>query len=351
MPNARRSFIASALTAAFTLAGASFAQNAGGVVLHTNADEAAVAPLIEAFEERTGIDVTVHHDGTGLDILERAEAGRLNGDVLWLSDPVSMARVARTGSLTPLTSETAADRPRDCIGADSLWHGFGGRAMGFALSAKDVEAPPQDEFSPDQWQSRHAAAPLFAYGMFVVAEPESSLTTGAYFATKVTLLGEYEFQKWCFQNRRQQMRILPSDEEVIRAVGMREAAGGVAPADLVYLGQSRGWDIDFIPVRHDVIDLENRQVLSTGPVVLPNAVGVIKGAENADNARALADFLLSADAERMLAKGPWKAIPVREDVAAEFPDLAVEDAMYADFDEAAGNLDGAIATFRRAFPR
>jgi hypothetical protein len=52
----------------------------------------------------------------------------------------------------------------------------------------------------------------------------------------------------------------------------------------------------------------------------------------------------------MLAESEWKAIPVRPDVAEEYPDLAIEDVVKFDYEEAAGNLDKALSIFRRALP-
>lgn len=361
MLKTRRMFVAAAALAAVAatfaarpaLAQAGKASK-GEVVLYFSADDPVARPIIAEFEKRTGIAVKAVGDTeaaktTGLFERLRAEKDRPRADVVWFSEPIRMIKLAKEGLLAPLGTETAKQRPSQYIGTDDLWHGFAARARGFAINTADVAGPPTDEFSPDQWQVRHAYAPLFSYGMFAVAAPEFG-TTGAHFAALYTIWGEYEFQKWCFQNRRQQMRILPSNAEVARAVGMREAAGGLCDADDAYAAQRNGWPVKFVPVRNDLIDLTNRQILAFGPIVLPNTVGVVKNGPNPDNAKALADYLLSADVERMLAQSDWKAIPVRPEVAKDFPQLAIDDVVKFDYEEAADNLDKALAIFRRAFP-
>jgi iron(III) transport system substrate-binding protein len=354
----RRTFVTSALfaIASVSLSSPALAQakGQGEVVLYFSADDPVARPIIAEFEKRTGITVKAVGDTeatktTGLFERLRAEKDRPRADVVWFSEPFRMIQLANEGVLAPHASAIAKDRPKQYLGSNDLWHGFSARPRGFAVNTADVPGPPTDEFSPDQWQFRHSFAPPFSYGMFVIAAPEFG-TTGGHLASVYTLWGEYEFQKWCFQNRRQEMRIVPSNAEVARTVGMREAGAGLTDADDVYAAQRNDWPVKFVPVRHDLLDLDTRQILSFGPIVLPNTVAVVKGGPNPDNAAKLADFLLSADVERMLAESEWKAIPVRPDVAEEYPDLAIEDVVMFDYEEAAGNLDKALSIFRRALP-
>lgn len=358
MLKTRRTFVASALVAfaSISLSAPALAQakGQGEVVLYFSADDPVARPIIAEFEKRTGITVKAVGDTeatktTGLFERLRAEKDRPRADVVWFSEPFRIIQLANEGVLAPHASEVAKERPKQYIGSNDLWHGFSARPRGFVVNTADVPGPPNDEFSPDQWQFRHAYAPLFSFGMFTTAAPEFG-TTGGHFAAVYTLWGEYEFQKWCFQNRRQEMRVVPSNAEVARTVGMREASAGLTDADDVYAAQRNGWPVEFVPVRHDIVDMNTRQILSFGPIVLPNAVAIVKNGPNPANAAKLADFLLSADVERMLAESEWKAIPVRPEVAADFPDLAIEDVVRFDYEEAAGNIDKAMAVFRRAFP-
>jgi iron(III) transport system substrate-binding protein len=348
----RRSFVAFVLgaVASLSLGGAALAQGANSVVLTTSAPEALYAPVVAEFEKRTGMKVDVRH-AAGPEVVASVLSARSKptSDVVWLTEPNGMIRLAKEGALSPLDSSVAKERPRQYTGSDALWHGFAARARGFAINTADVSEPPTDEFSPGEWQFRHAYAPLFSFGMFVIPYPEDS-TTGAHFGALYTIWGEYEFQKWCFQNRRQQMRLVPDSAEAARTVAMREAAGGVADASDVYAQQALGRPIEFLPLRNDLVDLTNRQILSFGPIVLPNTVGVVKNAPNASSGAKLAEFLLSADVERMLAKSEWKTVPVRPEVAKEFPELEIEDVVRFNYEEAAANTEAAIAIFRRAFP-
>lgn len=352
MFESRRSFVAFVLgaVASLSLGGAALAQGANSVVLTTSAPEALYAPVVAEFEKRTGVKVDVRH-AAGPEVVASVLGARSKptSDVVWLTEPNGMILLAKEGALAPLTSSVAKERPRQYTGSDSLWHGFAARARGFAINTADVSEPPTDEFSPGEWQFRHAYAPLFSFGMFVLPYPEDS-TTGAHFGALYTIWGEYEFQKWCFQNRRQQMRLVPDSAEAARTIAMREAAGGVADASDVYAQQAMGRPVEFLPLRNDLVDLTNRQILAFGPIVLPNTVGVVKNSPSASNGAKLAEFLLSADVERMLAKSEWKTVPVRPEVAKEFPELEIEDVVRFNYEEAASNTDAAITIFRRAFP-
>lgn len=361
MLKTRRTFVAAMLaaSAAVLASGVALAQDraapkAGEVVLYFSADDPVARPIIAEFEKRTGITVKAVGDTeatktTGLFERLRAEKSRPRADVVWFSEPFRMIQLAQEGILGPVDIPGAKDRPAQYVGSGGLWHGFALRPRGFVVNTEEIAESPADDYSPGVWQFRHAYAPPFNDSMFVMAAPEFG-TTGGHLAVVYTLWGEYDFQAWCFQNRRQQLRVLPSNAEVARAVGMREAKAGLCDSDDAYAAERNGWSVKFIPVRHDRIDLKNRQVLADGVVALPSTVGVVKGGPNGENAKKLAEFLLSADVERMLARSEWKTIPVRPEVAKEFPDLAIEDIARVNFEEAAGNLDKALSIFRRALP-
>ena len=78
-----------------------------------------------------------------------------------------------------------------------------------------------------------------------------------------------------------------------------------------------------------------------GTLFIPNTLALIKGSPHGDNARRLADFLLSPEVEKKLADGPSAQIPLNRSVNMK---LRVESpqtirAMDVDFADAASHWD------------
>ena len=62
---------------------------------------------------------------------------------------------------------------------------------------------------------------------------------------------------------------------------------------------------------------------SLGPLLIPNTVGRIVGSPNAIAGDKLADFLLSAKVEQILAESVSRNIPIRAELAKKYPGIAV----------------------------
>lgn len=348
--------VLSALLAAVALGSFASSASAGGeVVLYYSADEPIARQVIQAFEKKTGVKVKGVGDNeavkaTGLAQRIRAEKDAPRADVFWNSEVLQTIALGREGLLAAHTSEVADARPERFQGQDDLWHGFAQRARVFVFN---TENPPfvtiHDETRPVR-HMRDTFHPVFQ-DMFVLARPEFG-TTRDQVAAMQTLMGEMGLQLWVFQMRKQDLRLVDGNAAVVRAVAMGEAKGGMADTDDVWAAQREGWPVDMVYIRFDELDATGREIVTPhGPLLIPNAAARIKGGPNPDNAALLMDFLLSAEVEEMLAQSDSKNIPVRPEVAAKFPELAVPDAAEIDFQEMADDADEALSTFYRAYPQ
>jgi iron(III) transport system substrate-binding protein len=113
--------------------------------------------------------------------------------------------------------------------------------------------------------------------------------------------------------------------ESSRKQGLREVNGNAATRDLVaeggclaawtdsddyFVARDAGKPVRMMPVR----DPRGRTI------AIPNSVGIIKGTARLKEAQQLADFLLSEEAELMLARGRARQVPVGSTQDAELPE-------------------------------
>ncbi len=327
----------------------------GEVVLYYSADEPIARQLIEAFEKKTGVKVKGVGDNeavkaTGLAQRIRAEKDAPRADVFWNSEILHTIALGREGLLAPHESEALSDWPEQYRDENRLWHGFALRARVFVYNTNE---PPSVNINEEVRPIRHVRDffhPTFS-GLFVMARPEFG-TTYDHIAGMSTLMGDGDLQLWCYQMRKQRLRLVDGNAAVVRAVAMGEARGGMTDTDDVWAAKREGWPVDMIYIRHDNYDISGRNVDEAhGALVIPNTVARVKGGPNPDNAALLIDFLLSAEAEEMLAQSDSRNIPVRPEVAAKFPELAVPEPAVIDYDDMADHAAEALSIFRKAFPQ
>lgn len=319
------------------------AQPAGGggeVVLYYSADDVVARPIIEMFEKRTGVRVLGHTDteatkNTGLVQRLIIEKERPRADVFWSSEVFLTLRLAEEGVLAPHESEAVADWPAALRDDERLWHGFAQRARVVVFNTKRVpadEAPrTMLELTRPRWKDR-----------VVMARPQFGTTRG-HMGAVLALWGPDTMRSWLIPLKANGVRLLDGNSAVVRAVAMGEADIGLTDTDDVWMGQRNDWPVDLVYVRHDVPGH-----VSAGPLVIPNTVSRIRGGPNERNAHLLIDFLLSEEVERALAESESHNIPIRPELAAEFPKYAVPDPAAIDFAKVAASLDEAMNLCDRA---
>ncbi|MBX3353329.1 MAG: substrate-binding domain-containing protein [Phycisphaeraceae bacterium] len=343
-----------ALLASVALTGASpesvaLASSDDGLVVYLAADERLARPVIEAFERRAGVKVrVVAHDPTSVEPLA-ARVKAAKADAIWSSEPLRAIALAHEGVLARHDTATARARDAQWIGRESRWHGFAASLGGFAINSADVLEAPKDEFSEGRWQFRHASSPVFSYGMFVIGRPETSDSI-AHLAMVHSLWGTPHFQTWCFQSRRQEMRVLPDDAEVARAVARREAGAGLLDSANAAMHASEGSPMRFVAVDHEIPVPGTMEVQHSGLMVIPQVVGVVESGANRATGARFVDFVLSPDAERLLIAGERGLAPLHRDLATEFKAKVPGLVSTVNLDGAAEMVPETLRIFRRAFP-
>lgn len=310
------------------------------VVLYYSADEHVARPVIEAFEEQSGVRVLGRGDTeatktTGLVQRLRAERDRPRADVFWSGEIFMTIQLADEGLLAPHSSEMVADWPAQLRDEDNFWHGFAQRArvLTYNTDRVDLEEAPQnmvDMLNP-RWRGR-----------VVMARPQFGTTRG-HMSALVALWGEETTRAWLEGMRVNGLRLVDGNMAVVRAVATGEADIGLTDTDDVWAGQRNDWPVDMVYIRHDLPGAEgDPQARRAGPMLIPNTVALIAGGPNPVAAQLLADFLLSPEVERMLAESDWHNIPIREELQDEYAEYRVPDPMQLDYRTIAESMDAAM---------
>jgi iron(III) transport system substrate-binding protein len=328
-----------AAAAALALAACDGGSAAERVVLYVSADTHVARPVIEAFEDRTGLRVDVVPDTeaqktTALARRLEDERDRPVADVFWSSEIFRTIRLAEGGVLAPLDVEAVRERPAEYVDPGGRWAGFAGRARVIVYAPSRVA--PQDV--PATWMD--LTSPRFR-GRIAMADPRFGTTGGHLAAMKswwdshVMAMYYEAFLEGLAAN---DVLLLPGgNAAVVDAVAEGRADVGLTDTDDVWAAQARGLGVALVYPRHDVGDGSGR-----GTLVIPNTVALVAGGPNPQGGRRLVEFLLSREVERMLAESGSRNVPLRGDLAAEFAGQAVPDPLRVDYAAAAAVLDEAV---------
>lgn len=313
------------------------APDAGEVVLYSSVDDILLREVIDAFVDETGIRVRVVGDNeanktTGLMQRLIAERDRAGADVWWSSEPFGTIRLESEGLLEPYESaagEASVEGGWPARFKGEGWYGFALRARVIAYAPERVTAPPSSilDLVDPAWNGRVGMArPAFG-------------TTRGHMGVLVEAWGEDGLAAWLEAMKANGLRLYDGNASVVRAIRLGEIDAGLTDSDDVWAAQRNGWEIEAI---HETEGSGEGLLRSTGTILLPNTVALVRGGPNPDNARRLIDFLLTEQVEAMMAASDSHNIPVHPALRERFADLMVPDAATLDYGRVSGLIDEAM---------
>lgn len=296
------------------------------VVLYTSADAAIAEPVAKEFEGRTGIKVRIVGDSeatktTGLVQRLIAEKESPRCDVWWSSEALGTVTLAREGVLEPFASSAERDVPTGwpahLRAQDRTWYGFAQRARVIAYNTTIVPSSGAPRTLRELTDTRY----MDKIGM---ARPQFG-TTRSHIAALVAMHGAEPVREFLLALRKNNVRLYDGNSSVVQALTNGEIHVGLTDTDDVWAAQANQWPVAMNFESADKPTAKVQGLRSLGAIVIPNTVARVKGGPNPGNAGRFADFLLGADVERMLAQSGSKNVPVRENLAVEFKQLAIPD--------------------------
>lgn len=247
------------------------------LVICTSHKEKVYAPIIEEFEQRTGVWVEVHKGSTAV-LLEQIASGESDCDLMFGGGSDSLS--AYRACFSPYVSENAdALAPEYDIGGGD-WTPFSLVPMVLVYNTKLVR-----QNFPTGWGD--LLDPGWR-GRIAFADPAASGSSYSALCTFLQVCGGDDTQQTLtafYRNLGGQ--IIPDSSEVIDAVADGSCYIGVTLEENARKAVADGLDIAIV-------------YPSEGTCVLPDGAAVVRGCAHEDNARAFLDFLLLSETQQRL---------------------------------------------------
>jgi iron(III) transport system substrate-binding protein len=260
-------------------------EDAGSLTVYSGRSEELVAPLIEQFEDATGISVAVRYgDSTELAATIIEEGANSPADVFFAQDPASLGAVAISGLFTRLDDGTLELVDSRFSDAGGRWIGVSGRArvVVYDTSKVDPSDLPADEtgFTSDEWRGRVAIAPT--NGSFL-----------AFVAAKILLDGEAATREWLDAMAGNDAPTYSSNSAIVAAVDGGEVDAGLT--NHYYLSRRIAEEGEVVAANHFLGGS------SAASLVMPAGAGILATTGAGEAANRFIDFLLSAPAQEYFA--------------------------------------------------
>jgi iron(III) transport system substrate-binding protein len=297
------------------------------VVVYTSVDQIFSEPILQVFEEETGIKVNAVFDteetkSTG--VLNRliAEKDHPQCDVFWSGDPVRALVLKNRGITVSYRSPEAKDIADVYKDPEGHWTGFSARAR-VLIYNKDLlneEEVPRSIF--DLTKERY-------HGQVALANPLFGTTT-FHLAALFTVLGDEKAEAFLDDLKKNGLVIATSNGDVRKRVVQGEVSCGITDTDDVFEAMKEGAPVGIV--------FPDQQGLGT--LIIPNTVNLIKGAPHPENGKQLIDYLLSRRTEAALARS-CAQMPLHKgvEVPPDVPPLDNIVPMKIDYDQTANKLE------------
>ncbi len=288
------------------------------LTIYSGRSESLVQPIIDQFQEATGIPVEVRYGSTaemaGV-LLE--EGGNSPADLFYAQDPGGLGAVQAAGLLAPLPEEMLAKVPERFRAETGDWIGISGRARTVVYNTDVITDPgtqlPADifDFVDPQWNGRIGWAP--SNGSF------QAMVT----AMRATW-GDEKTRAWLSGIQANNPTIYPNNTPIVAGVAGGEVDIGFVNHYYLYR---------FLSEEGESFAARNHFLPGGGPgsLIMVSGAGILKSADNAEGAQAFINFLLSLPGQQYFAAQTFE-YPLIEGVALApgLPPLAELDAVALD---------------------
>jgi len=259
-------------------------ESSGSLVVYSGRSETLVGPIIEQFEEVTGIDVSVKYGGTPAIAATLLEEGSNSpADVFFAQDPGGLGAVKQM--LGDLPDDLLEVVPSWARSPEGKWVGISGRARVITFNTDNLS---QDDFpgsmlgfTDPKWKGRIGWAP-----------------GNASFQTMVTamrvLWGEDKTMEWLRGIQANEPKVYPKNTPAVAATAAGEI--DVAFVNHYYLYR-------FIQEDGEDFAARNYHLTERGPgsLIMVAGAGILETSENKDNAEKFLRFMLSTVAQQYFA--------------------------------------------------
>lgn len=280
--------MALALAAACGSFGAGDETDAGALVVYSGRSESLVAPVIALFEDASGVEVRVKYGGTSeIAATIQEEGGDSPADVFWAQEPGALGALAPMFSALP--DDVTAAVPEWARHDDGMWVGVSGRARVIVHSAAvPDDGLPQslDDLVDPKWKGRVGWAPANSSFRVMVAAMRQ-------------LWGDDRTREWLEGMLANEVKAFPKNTPIVAAAGAGEVDLGLVNHYYVHR---------FIAEDGEDFGARNLYLNDGGPgsLVMVTGAGLLRSADNPENAEKFVRFLLSTVAQQYFAASTFE---------------------------------------------
>jgi len=311
---------------------AACARSSPSVVVYCSRDQLYAEPILQAFEEETGIRVEAVYDTgatktVGLTNRLLEERNHPRADVFWSSDTGRTVLLQQAGVLAAYPSPGAQTIPAPFKDPEGYWTGFGARARVIIYNT-DLVSP---EDAPD---SIFALTDPRWRGQVALGTPY--LGTMATHHTALYLeLGADRARQWLQDLVDNEARIVVGNTAVRDMVAQGALAVGLIDTSDAYEAMADGLPVDIVYPDQDGL----------GAMLIPNTVALIAGGPHPEEGKQFIDYMLRPETEATLAASRSAQIPLHPGVPVPPGVRSLEQikAMEVDYVAIGAALDGVCA--------
>jgi len=310
------------------------------VVLYTSLDHEFSQPIVNVFEEKTGIKVKAIYDTestktTGLVNRLIAEKNYPQADVFWNNEIVQTIVLKKKGILQSYISSSAYDIPQQFKDPDGYWVGFAARARVLIYNTNIVsyqEAPKSIfDLTNPKWKHKVALAnPLFG-------------TTATHMAALFYLLGEEKAKAYIEELIKNEIVIVAGNATSRDQVADGELSIGFTDTDDANSAIQDGKPVGIIFPDEEGI----------GTLIIPNTISLIANCSHPKEGKKLIDFILTPEVEKLLANSRSVQMPLRSYIPTppNVPSISSIKAMDVDFEKIADVMEISSNYLQQKFMR
>jgi len=248
----------------------------GDLTIYSGRSEELVGPLLDQFEQETGLNVEVRYGDTAQMAATILEEGQNSpADIYYGQDAGALGALAKAGRLATLPDTLLNQVEPRFRSPDGLWVGTSGRARTVVYNTDQLsEADLPDDifgFCAPEWRGRLGWAP----------------TNGSFqaFVTALRVVeGEDRAREWLSCIQANEPQVYPKNTPIVAAVGAGEIDAGFV--NHYYLFRFLAEDPDF-PARN-----YSPRSGDVGAMVNVAGAGIVNTTDNRDAAEAFISFML-----------------------------------------------------------
>lgn len=274
------------------------------IVVYNAQHEQLLEEIAPKFEKKTGIDVELRNGSDSELAAQLIQEGKASSaDVFLTENTPAIAAVERAGLLAPLEAAATEPIPAQYRPTSGLWTGFVARSTVLVynpslVAEKDLPASILDLAKPE-WAGKVSFSPTGADFQAIVA-------------AVLHLEGEDATREW-LEGLKANGTVYDGNNVVLEAVNSGEIATGIEYHYYWYRNQAESGD------HSDDSALHFFGGGDPGAFISVSGAGVLKNAENADEAQQFVEYLTSEEGQQALADSYALEYPLNPAVELEPP--------------------------------